>query len=145
MVESGGTFDRTARRIYGRCSWRDVAPRRVWPPDRDAPGSRKSYAGDAIISTLWDEFSEAIRRARRVVVLGHSIHDRAIVEVLRTAPALAIFGLADAEQPDQFDAAAEPLLEIVKRDLPHATTVPIRFDGHHSVHGPALDHWLDQH
>jgi hypothetical protein len=51
----------------------------VMLPDPDT-----SYDTGPIIATIWQQFEEALTRARMVLVLGHSLHDRALVAALRT-------------------------------------------------------------
>ncbi|MGZ6639065.1 MAG: hypothetical protein ACXVII_40260 [Solirubrobacteraceae bacterium] len=48
------------------------------------PDPDKDYNTDPIIATIWQQFEEALTRARIVLVLGHSLHDEALVAALRT-------------------------------------------------------------
>jgi hypothetical protein len=48
------------------------------------PDPDTSYDTGPIIATIWQQFEEALTWARMVLVLGHSLHDRALVAALRT-------------------------------------------------------------
>src|SRR5439155_1319040 len=39
------------------------------------PDPRKTYSGDDVLSILWAQFENALHRARRVFVVGHSLAD----------------------------------------------------------------------
>jgi len=39
------------------------------------PSLRKDYQKSLTIETTWAEFRKALRRAKKVLVLGHSLHD----------------------------------------------------------------------
>jgi hypothetical protein len=56
---------------------RDYGPPIVMLPDPD-----KAYDSDPIVYSLWSQFEEALKRARRVFVLGHSLNDRQLVEAI---------------------------------------------------------------
>ncbi len=46
------------------------------------PSSEKDYQQSTTIETIWVEFRRALRRAKRVLVLGHSLADAALVAAL---------------------------------------------------------------
>jgi hypothetical protein len=50
------------------------------------PDIDKTYDGEPVIATLWEQFQLALRRTQRVFVLGHSLHDQALVRALQTVP-----------------------------------------------------------
>jgi hypothetical protein len=47
------------------------------------PDPNKTYAGDDVLTLLWAQFEEALRDARRVLVLGHSLNDVQLVKALK--------------------------------------------------------------
>jgi len=47
------------------------------------PDPNKSFAGDDVLALLWAQFQEAVTDARRILVLGHSLADRQLVNILR--------------------------------------------------------------
>jgi SIR2-like protein len=49
------------------------------------PDPNKSFAGDDVLALLWAQFQEAVADAGRILVLGHSLADRQLVNVLRNA------------------------------------------------------------
>jgi hypothetical protein len=49
------------------------------------PDPAKDPTNDAVVSDLWNEFHTAIAIADRILVIGHSLHDPALVEALREA------------------------------------------------------------
>ncbi len=80
--------------LHGKVGWfrRDGRPRSTVPNERFEPVAgppivmlpdlEKDYAADPIIESLWRQFEDALRRARRVFILGHSLHDEALIEAL---------------------------------------------------------------
>lgn len=84
------------------------------------PDLEKDYDTDSTVSALWREFELLLSRAQRVLVLGHSLHDRALVSALRGSGArLAVTYLP--EDPGN----AEQIR--IAEHLPSATTIPYRF------------------
>ena len=49
------------------------------------PDPDKDPTRDALVQVLWDEFDEALADATHVLVLGHSLHDPALVGKLKAA------------------------------------------------------------
>lgn len=46
------------------------------------PDPEKDYEAEPVIQSLWKQFGEALQRAKRVLVLGHSLSDPGLVEAL---------------------------------------------------------------
>jgi hypothetical protein len=111
------------------------------------PDLEKDYASDPIINTLWVQFAEALRRATRVLVLGHSLHDEALVrtlnENLRPATRLGVTVLASRENP-QLPDDGEPLAlaERIPDLLPAAEVIPLRFDSSIPSRPETIRGWL---
>jgi hypothetical protein len=49
------------------------------------PDPDKDPTRDAVVQSLWHEFDVALEEATHVIVLGHSLHDRALVDKLMSA------------------------------------------------------------
>jgi len=68
------------------------------------PDLNKAYADDVLISNIWSELDTALPRAKRVFVLGHSLHDAPLVEAIarNVDPArvmVAIYGAGNPPNP----------------------------------------------
>jgi hypothetical protein len=86
------------------------------------PDPLKDPTSDAHVASLWDEFRFALDYADYVLVLGHSLHDPALVNAIREANPgkLAVTYFADEEA------------KRIKEELPSA--IPMKMD-----FGPELD------
>jgi hypothetical protein len=96
------------------------------------PDLNNDDATDPIISTIWQQFSAALRRARRVLVLGHSLHDEALITALlenvNPRERLAVTVLASENSSQGPSADRNPASARVHELLPGAAVIPIRFD-----------------
>jgi hypothetical protein len=81
------------------------------------PDPRKDPSLYAGVDAIWRELAFALESASHVLVVGHSLHDRHLVDQLRTAHAK----LAVTVLPDQDDTSSASEL------LPGATVVQLRF------------------
>lgn len=110
------------------------------------PDPEKDYYRDDVISELWEQFHEALSRARRVLVLGHSLNDPQLVAALReyvVPPSrLGIGGLADPGRDNEFLGDAEPFVAKVRRELPGAIAIPVIFQDPLLIRHKQLDAWL---
>jgi hypothetical protein len=93
------------------------------------PDPEKDYRL-AVIDTIWAQFEAALDRARMVFVLGHSLHDAALVRALRerVTPARRI-GVA-LYAPDRHGLQLneeDETLTIVRSELAGAKEIPMRF------------------
>jgi hypothetical protein len=91
-------------------------------PQLILPDPDKSYGG-GIFASLWAQFEEALRVAKRVLVLGHSLNDTALLETLRRNVQLTerIGVTVLPESPDS------EFVNRFTRMLPKATPVPMKF------------------
>jgi hypothetical protein len=91
----------------------------------------QAYNTEPVIRSLWEQFEQALRRARRVFVLGHSLNDRALVESLRKniSPPhrLAVGLLARKDDPGQIDQTATSTINVLREFLPAAGMITVRF------------------
>ncbi len=110
------------------------------------PNPDKPYESDDVISSLWRQLAGALGRAKRVLVLGHSLNDDAIVQALtdnvEPLERVAVSLLASANTWDEIDPSAQSLLEILRTRLPSAAMIPIRFGESPDSGKPALDKWF---
>jgi SIR2-like protein len=81
------------------------------------PDPDKDPTNDAVVSLLWAEFNNALIEADSVLVIGHSLHDPALVRALRRVTS------AKPVVISYFDGNG---LEIVESKLPGA--IPIELD-----------------
>jgi hypothetical protein len=94
-----------------------------------------------VIRSLWEQFDQALRRARRVFVLGHSLNDRTLVRSLRrnVSPPqrLAVGLLARKDDPGHADQSAASTMNVLRDCLPAAGMITVRFgpDPIISAHG----------
>lgn len=104
----------------------------VWPDDtKDA----STYSVQPVIDQLWRQFQVALGRARKVVVLGHSLHDPYLTEAIRTnvpTQRLAVTMLAD-----DLEHAAK--VERIRGDLGDVAIVLLEFEGSPRSDGELAD------
>jgi hypothetical protein len=108
------------------------------------PDPDKAYDSDPIINSLWLQFIDALKRANRVFVLGHSLNDTVLAQALRDhvpLERLAITVLADSENRGSADESAASQVSQLGATFPGAAIVPIRF-GELPVYAPAIEAWL---
>jgi len=140
--------------LHGRVGWfrrpgvglRSVPVERydanIGTPVAMLPDLDKSYDGDPTIDSLWREFGAALARAKRVFVLGHSLHDKALLRVLRDSvesPKRVAVTVYD-NSGEQTDAAA--VAARIREEVPGAVTIPFRFEANRELTSEALQGWL---
>ena len=111
------------------------------------PDPNKVYDSDPVINTIWGQFGDALSRARRVLVLGHSLNDDQIVDAIasRADPeSVGVTVYGHPSDPRQPFAQNDPILDIRRERLPDSTLIPIRF-GEEGVPAPVmLKEWADR-
>jgi hypothetical protein len=113
------------------------------------PDPQKSYDSNAVIAALWSHFDDALWRARRVLVLGHSLNDellvRRLAERVQPLQLLGICVLGQRGNPDSIDPSAQPLADKVRDRLVGASIIPIRFGMEDANSGKSgILEWLDR-
>jgi hypothetical protein len=113
------------------------------------PDPDKVYDKDDVINTLWREFALALRRAKRVLVLGHSLNDafllRSLVDNVWPYERIAVTGL-----PDQLDreglAPSGREVEDKVRDAfgGGPSMVPLAFGSEADRPVPAIESWTER-
>ncbi|HXA27655.1 MAG TPA: SIR2 family protein [Candidatus Angelobacter sp.] len=95
------------------------------------PDPNKVYDDDDVINTLWQQFAEALARARRVLVLGHSLNDRAVLRALtqnvQPLTRVGVTVLASDDRSGTPHESATPVMDTVRQHLAGAETIPVRF------------------
>lgn len=95
------------------------------------PDPDKVYDQDDVINSLWQQFAEALARAKRVLVLGHSLNDsfllRALIQNVQPFDRIAVTVLQDEQDQDQPHQSAGPVLAKISQNLVNAAIVPMRF------------------
>ena len=87
------------------------------------PEPKKDYDSDPFIRTIWEQFREAVRAARRVLIIGHSLNDDALIEDIRANIDPQWVGVTTA--PDAPDANA--VRETIGDKLPGAHDIRMMF------------------
>ena len=113
------------------------------------PDPEKTYDG-TVIESLWGQFEQALQRAKRVFVLGHSLNDAALVAALRNnldPRQIAVSVLADPTDPSS-EADNRALVERLTGELRINHFVPVRFgeayfDKAPGIGRPELNDWLE--
>jgi hypothetical protein len=90
----------------------------MWPDDRK---DTSSYQATQVINDLWQQLSQALSRAKRVVVLGHSLHDSVLVQNLKEL--VEPTRVAVTFHPD----APPHEVEHLRSSLPQANFLPVNF------------------
>lgn len=112
------------------------------------PDPDKTYDTDPVIQSLWEQFEQALRSARRVFVLGHSLNDRALIEALRrnVSPPqrLAVGLLARQDDPEQPDPNAAPTMNVLQNFLPAARMITVRFGPDPTISAQGIRTWTEQ-
>jgi hypothetical protein len=94
------------------------------------PDPNKVYDSDPVINTIFGQFEEALSRARRVLVLGHSLSDDQIVSAIATHADPAGLGVTvygHPSDPDQPADPSDPIVKIQEERFPESSLIPIRF------------------
>jgi hypothetical protein len=96
------------------------------------PDPEKDYEAEPVIQSLWEQFRESLRRAKAVLVLGHSLNDAALIGALTADVApqerIAITLLGSKDNPEKADESTVPTMAIIRDRFPSASVIPLRFD-----------------
>jgi hypothetical protein len=146
--------------LHGRVGWfmrggaAHSSPTADYNPSRGVPvimlpDLQKSYADVPVITELWDQFEQALRRARCVFVLGHALNDKGLVRALQTNVSpleriIVTFLESEKSRGDAADDGAQTLRERVKDELPGARACPIRFEANRALPTEDLQHFVGQ-
>ena len=109
------------------------------------PDPSKDYEAEPVIQSVWRQFLEALRRAKKVLVLGHSLNDTALLNALRTeitpGERLAVTVLGSKDHPGKVDESAEDMLTVFREHLPEAKVIALRFEEQLQVPGEQINAW----
>jgi hypothetical protein len=107
------------------------------------PDPAKSYDGSPIIAALWAQFTEALRRAQRVLIVGHSLNDAGLVRALQenVSPSGRI-GITWLPDPDH-DTPPAHVQALTSNELDGAMLFPLLFKDPLEPKSRHLDQWLE--
>jgi hypothetical protein len=112
------------------------------------PDLKKSYEDDPVIATMWSQFEQALQRAKRVFVLGHSLHDPKLVATIATSlddfERLAVSTYAPPEQTAVAREAASYVEKVVSEQLGNARRIPMVFGTDPQAGHEMISAWLGQ-
>jgi hypothetical protein len=112
------------------------------------PDTCQAANTEPVIGALWDQFERALRRARRVFVLGHSLNDRALVDSLRRniSPPhrLAVGILGREDDAGEVDPSAASTMNTVRDFLPGACMITVRFGPDPVISAQGVRTWVDR-
>jgi hypothetical protein len=112
------------------------------------PDPDKVYTAVPVIASIWQQFCQALDRAKRVLVLGHSLNDLAIVQQLslrvhpRTRLALTVH-CADDGTPES-DPGSLNVRRLWESEFVGAALIPIQFGGDSDLSAQGFQNWLDR-
>jgi hypothetical protein len=150
----GGTYSVPVLHLHGCLGWyrqvdRNGATRVIstnnskYDPDFGdpvvlLPEPNKDYDADPVIRTIWDQFREALRAARRVLMIGHSLNDEKLLADIRDNANLQSVGVTVADLP-----GSQVVMDIIRAKLPGAHDIRMMFDEPLPKESEgALDRWL---
>jgi hypothetical protein len=112
------------------------------------PDPDKVYDQDDVIISLWQQFGEALARAKRVLVLGHSLNDsfmlRALVQNVEPLERIAVAVLEAEGDDGQAHESAAPVLEKIRQHLGNAAIIPMRFGSSPDAGRPGISIWTEK-
>ncbi len=134
--------------LHGAVGWyRDGAGIRIEAADRPFderqtpvvlyPDPVKDPTNDADVQALWKILDEAIAEATHVLVLGHSLHDRPLLNRLATAAGRVRFAIGFYSDPD--DLSARLPLPLQRHDIDLSL---VRVDFHPEGDFSGLTGWI---
>lgn len=111
------------------------------------PGPDKEYEAIPVIESLWESFRSALRRSKRVFVLGHSLNDpRLVAEIVRAFPFGRGVGLSLVKKgsADSLPFDSDLQAELVRVNLPLAKWFhPFLFQPEPEMPTQALLEWIE--
>ncbi len=86
------------------------------------PDPDKDYGSYPLIASLWSEFQTALRRAKQILVLGHSLNDKALVTALRD----------NVDRQERiaitvYDSGSDGSTSPLREELASAISIPLHF------------------
>ena len=112
------------------------------------PDLEKSYDTDRLISAMWAEFGVALQRAKRVLVMGHSLHDEALLRALAAHVPMQLLGVTVLEDDDGSGRSTGPEADAlrlrIQSRLPGATEIVLRFDADLGRRQNRLREWAQE-
>jgi hypothetical protein len=110
------------------------------------PDPDKVYLDDDVIAVLWQQFEQALARAKRVLIVGHSLNDRSLVRAVRVnvepLDRLGVTVLAAEDDASHPHETAVPVLEMMRQELRNAAIIPLRFGRNMDASRGVFEQWL---
>ncbi len=140
--------------LHGRVGWYrqsgEVVAHDLRQPFNDTlepalllPDPNKSYKDDRVVGEIWRAFEVALKSASRVLILGHSLHDDELVNMIRSharSEHVAITACFEAgSNPEDVYKEFERLQELV----PGSHFVRGRFGPDSAIEDGALAKWIE--
>jgi hypothetical protein len=111
------------------------------------PDPDKVHDQDDVINSLWQQFAEALARANRVLVLGHSLNDsflmRTLIKNVLPFDRIAVTVLEDEQDQGQPHQSAGPVIAKISQNLVNAAIVPMRFGSSPDAGIKSLRKWQE--
>jgi hypothetical protein len=113
------------------------------------PDPDKDPTSDAVVEALWAEFDKALAGGTHVLVVGHSLHDPALVQRLSRLNAethLAVCCHVDDDYfmtPPAHRRAPPEKLDRIKSLLPNASVIPCAFGPEPKFDAEPLERWVE--
>lgn len=163
IAHDWGSYHTPVLHLHGRVGWyvspRDkvlmsVSPRTPYQPQIGAPGlllpdPDKNYGELSAVGDMWIEFENLLNSNAKVLVVGHSLHDAKLVELLGRYGARvgAAFYSNPTGRNDPNNPPGSPVirgeLDRIRELLPSAITIPMRFGPEFWTDDAVFDRWRD--
>jgi hypothetical protein len=109
------------------------------PPALLLPDGRKTISSLVGAERVWDAFQVLLDEASHVLVLGHSLHDKHLVELIKGGPRVAVAWHLDELTTDDAQRSAR---DYVNRKLPGAAFIPCSFGPQTMADRGVINDWL---
>lgn len=103
------------------------------------PDPKKDYSLFAFTETMWHQFHQVIGQASKILVLGHSLNDHALVQALKEARIPTAVGISIWPDPDY--ARRQRDLQRLQGLMPSAHILPIDFGPTPTFHEDPMTRW----
>jgi hypothetical protein len=95
------------------------------------PNPVKPYESDDVVGPLWRQFGHALERAKRVLVIGHSLNDeqlvRLLLESVEPQTRIGVTVVPSTKTWEDTDPGSQSVVDILQSRLPGAKAIRLRF------------------
>ena len=110
------------------------------------PNPVKPYESDDVIGPLWRQFGQALERAKRVLVIGHSLNDEQLVRLLlenvEPQTRIGVTVLPSAKTWEDTDPGSQSVVDMLQSRLPGAKPIKLRFGASLEPVQPQISVWM---